>query len=189
MPDYKSMDETSKDDIDNVIKGLDEYRNPDYLVDLYSNYLIKLKHSKQGFPIDRLEHSLQSATLAYRDGRELEYIICALLHDVGEVFDPFNHDHIIAEMLRNFISDKCYFILKYHTIFQGYNFWDKIGLDKNTRDKFKDNPYYNDSVEFIAKYDDKAFDKTYDSMTLEQFKPLMREFFSKKDKEVFNTNI
>ncbi|MEY8872288.1 HD domain-containing protein [Francisella philomiragia] len=190
MSDYKSMDESTSDDIKNVVDGLNKYCDADYLVDMYSRLLLKLQDSKEGFPINRFEHSLQSATLAYKDGRELDYVISALLHDVGEIFDPFNHDHIIAELLRNYISDKCYFILKYHTIFQGYNYWDKIGLNKNLREEFKDSPYYNDAVEFIAKYDDKAFSKTYENMTLDEFKPLMKKFFELKhiNPSIFNVS-
>ena len=38
-----------------------------------------LRNDYGGFPVDRLEHSVQTATRAERDGRDDEYIICALL--------------------------------------------------------------------------------------------------------------
>jgi predicted HD phosphohydrolase len=40
------------------------------------------------YPVDRLQHSLQAATRALRDGRDEEYVVCALLHDIGSRSDP-----------------------------------------------------------------------------------------------------
>jgi len=53
-----------------------------------------LEHDHGGFPVNRLEHSLQTATRAERDGRDDEYIVCALLHDIGDNFAPYNHPDI-----------------------------------------------------------------------------------------------
>jgi predicted HD phosphohydrolase len=125
---YKTMSDSTVEDVQHIMCGLNKYLNPDYLTKFYSKLLIQLKDCEEGFPINRLEHSLQTATLAYRDGRDNEYVICALLHDVGEVFDPYSHDNIIAQLLKNYISEKNYFILKHHTTFQGFHYWDKIGL-------------------------------------------------------------
>ncbi len=37
--------------------------------------LLKLEQSLSGYLVSRLEHSLQSATRAYRDGRSTDYLI------------------------------------------------------------------------------------------------------------------
>ena len=38
----------------------------------------QLRSDHGGFPVDRLEHSLQTATRAERAGRDDEYVLCAL---------------------------------------------------------------------------------------------------------------
>jgi len=179
------MADATPEDFKYIVKTFDQYLDPHYLTNMYLNFLTQLKHCAEGFPIDRFEHSLQTATRAYHDGKNNEYVICALLHDVGEIFDPYHHDAIIAELLKNYISEKNYFILKYHTTFQGYYYWDKLGLDKNAREKYQDREYYHDAIEFVEKYDDKAFDENYTSMKPEEFKPMLMAFFSnRKQKDI-----
>ncbi|GAB2899080.1 HD domain-containing protein [Paraburkholderia jirisanensis] len=179
---YTTMADSTLTDVEHIVAGLAKYTDPEYLTELYSKLLVQLKHSKEGFPIDRFEHSLQSASLAFRDGRDTEYVICALLHDVGELFDPYSHDSVIASLLKNYVSPSNYFILKNHTTFQGYYYWEKIGLDKNSREKFSLSPYYAEAIEFVDRYDDKAFDTSYQNMKIDDFKPMMIEFFSNRRK-------
>ncbi len=184
---FKTMAESTAEDFKYIVKTFDHYLNPDYLTTLYLGFLTQLKHCDTGFPINRLEHSLQTATRAYHDNRDTEYVICALLHDVGEIFDPYHHDVIIAELLKNYISEKNYFILKHHTTFQGYYYWDKLGLDKNARDKYSNEAYYIDAVEFVDLYDDKAFDKDYSNLSIEDFKPMLVAFFNnRKQKDLIS---
>ena len=40
--------------------------------------------SLDGYPISRLEHSLQSATRAWREGTADDWVVAALLHDIGD---------------------------------------------------------------------------------------------------------
>jgi predicted HD phosphohydrolase len=127
-----------------------------------------------GFPVDRLEHSLQTATRADRDGRDEEYVLCALLHDLGDMLSPFNHPAIGAAILRPFVSEGNHWMVEHHGIFQGYYFWDYIGLDKNAREKYRDSPYFEYTEEFCAKYDSLAFNSDYRSEPLEHFAPLVR---------------
>ena len=87
-----------------------------------------------GFAVDRLEHSLQTATRAADDGRDEEYVACALLHDIGDTLGPMNHDQIAAAIIQPFVSEKNHWIIGHHAIFQGYYFFEYAGLDKNMRD-------------------------------------------------------
>ncbi len=132
-----------------------------------------------GFQVDRLEHSLQTATRALRDGRDEEYVACALLHDVGDTLGPLNHGAVAAAILQPYISEANHWMISNHTIFQGYYYYEFMGLDKNAREKFKDNPHYQHTLDFIEKYDMPSFDKEYDSMSLEEFTPLLRRVLSK----------
>lgn len=129
-----------------------------------------------GFPVSRLEHSLQTATRAEEDGRDEEYVLCALLHDIGDTLAPFNHPTIAAGLLKPFVSEAHHWMVEHHGIFQGYYFWHHIGLDRDTRDRYRDSPYYELTEEFCAKYDQTAFDPDYVSAPLDHFEPLIRQF-------------
>ena len=130
-----------------------------------------------GFPVSRLEHSLQTATRAEQDGRDEEYVLCALLHDIGDTLAPYNHPAIAAGIVKPFVSEANHWMVEHHGIFQGYYFWHHIGMDRNTRDRYADSPYYEYTEEFCAKYDQTAFDPEYASAPLEHFEPLIRKFF------------
>ncbi len=130
-----------------------------------------------GFPVSRLEHSLQTATRAERDGRDDEYVLCALIHDIGDTLAPYNHPEIGAAIVKPFVSEANHWMVAHHGIFQGYYFWHYIGLDKNARDGYVESPYYEYTEEFCAKYDQSAFDPDYVSNPLEHYEPLIRQFF------------
>ena len=113
-------------------------------------HLNMLKDDFGGFAVDRYEHCLQTASRAYRDGRDEEYVVCALLHDIGDILAPANHADFAATLLEPYISEKNYWIFKHHGIFQGYYFFHFLGLDRHMRDKFKDSEHWKDCVEFCA---------------------------------------
>ncbi|MGO8860107.1 MAG: HD domain-containing protein [Acidimicrobiales bacterium] len=127
-----------------------------------------------GFPVSRLEHSLQTATRAERDGRDEEYVLCALLHDIGDTLSPLNHPSIAADILKPFVSEENHWMVEHHGIFQGYYFWHYIGLDRNAREQFRGTEHFEYTEEFCAKYDQTAFDADYRSEPLEHFEPLIR---------------
>ncbi|MCC2110511.1 MAG: HD domain-containing protein [Hyphomicrobiales bacterium] len=131
-----------------------------------------------GYRINRYQHSLQSATRAYRDGADEEMIVAALLHDVGDVIAPYNHSELAAAVLKPYVSEKTYWIVKHHCTFQGYYYNHYLGGDRNARDKFKDHPWYDDAVYFCHHYDQNAFDPDYDTLPLEFFEPMVRRVFS-----------
>lgn len=130
-----------------------------------------------GFPVSRLEHSLQTATRAEQDGRDEEYVLCALLHDIGDTLSPYNHPAIAAAIVKPFVSEANHWMVEHHGIFQGYYFWHHLGMDRNTRDNYADSPFYDYTEEFCAKYDQTAFDPDFVSAPLDHYEPLIRKFF------------
>lgn len=140
-----------------------------------------------GFPIDRLEHCLQTATRAHRDGRDEEYVVCALLHDIGDTLGPANHADVAAVLLEPYVSEENHWIVKHHGIFQGYYFFDFIGLDRNLRDQFKDEPYFQACADFCHRYDQNSFDPEYDSEPLAFFVPMVEKVFSKVRKSIYKS--
>ncbi|MGD0313749.1 MAG: phosphohydrolase [Acidimicrobiales bacterium] len=126
------------------------------------------------YPVDRLEHSLQCASRAWRDGRDEEYVVCCLLHDVGESLGPFNHGEVAASVLRPFVSTANYWMLAHHPVFQVYFIGQHLGMDPNEREQFVSSPFYDQTVEFCALYDEVSFDPDYSSEPLATFEPMVR---------------
>lgn len=148
-------------------------------------HLNMLKDDFGGFAVDRYEHCLQTASRAFRDGRDEEYVVCALLHDIGDTIASANHADLAATMLEPFVSEENYWIVKHHGIFQGYYFFEYLGLDKNMRDEYRDSPYWHACAEFCAKYDQNSFDPEYENMSLEEFEPMVRNVFSKPKNSIY----
>jgi predicted HD phosphohydrolase len=148
-------------------------------------HLNLLRGDYGGFAVDRLEHSLQTATRAHRDGRDEEYVACALIHDIGDTLGSLNHADIGAAILKPFVSEQNLFMLENHGIFQGYYFFQFLGLDQNMRDRFKENPWYGYTAEFCELYDQNSFDPSYDSMPLEAFEPLLKSVMQKPRRSIY----
>ncbi|MFT7645774.1 MAG: putative HD phosphohydrolase [Candidatus Poriferisodalaceae bacterium] len=158
------------------------------LTDRIVTHLRLLDGDNGGFSVDRLEHSVQTATRAYRANKSDEYVICALLHDIGDTLASFNHPDIAAALLKPFVSDDHLWMVEHHGIFQGYNFFHFLGLDRNMREQFLGHPAYDLTVEFCQDFDQPAFDPKYDSMSIEDFLPAMREMFTAPRKSVYITD-
>jgi len=138
-----------------------------------------------GYAVDRLTHSLQSATRAERDGRDEEYVVCALLHDIGDTLACANHSELAATVLEPFVSEKNHWIVKHHGIFQGYYFFHHLGLDRDLRDRYRDHPWWRDCAEFCEKYDQNSFDRDYDTLPLEHFEPTVRRLFAETKRSIY----
>jgi predicted HD phosphohydrolase len=146
---------------------------PDRLLD----QLRLLDSDDGGFAVDRLTHSLQTAALAEQDGRDEAYVICALVHDIGDPLGPLNHADVAAAIVKPWMSEAYHWMVQQHAVFQGYYFWHYIGGDRNARDEFRGHEYYDLTEEFVRKYDMPAFDPDYTTPSLEHYEPLIRSFF------------
>ncbi|MSP84155.1 MAG: HD domain-containing protein [Alphaproteobacteria bacterium] len=132
-----------------------------------------------GYQVDRLTHSLQSATLAHRDGQDEEIVIAALLHDVGDTLAPWNHAEVSAAILKPYVSEATHWIVGKHALFQTYYYNHHFGRDRNARDRFRGHPHYQQTIDFCEKYDQNAFDPNYDTMPLSAFAPMVRRLFDR----------
>ena len=177
---FTEMKQGSKEDYELLSKFEKEYA--DKLPDRILEALLNLGDSMEGYQVSRLEHSLQSATRAERDGANEEMIVATLLHDIGDSLAPFNHSQLVASVLRPYVSEKVYWIMLHHGLFQEYYYAHHMGRDRNARDKFKDHQYYQDAVDFCENWDQKSFDPDYDTLPLEHFEPMVRNLFSKEPK-------
>ena len=139
-----------------------------------------LAGSLAGYKVDRLEHSLQSATRAYRDGAEEEMVVAALLHDIGDLLAPHNHSEMAAAVLRPYVSERTYWVVRQHGLFQSYYYAHHMGGDRNARDRYIDHPWYQDAVDFCHRWDQSSFDPKYDSLPLKFFEPMVRRVFARE---------
>ena len=143
-------------------------------------YLASQTTTLEGYQITRLEHSLQAATRAYKNGESEEMVVATLLHDIGDDLAPMNHSQYAASIIRPYVSEKTYWIILHHGLFQTYYSAHHLGGDRNARDKFKAHKYYQDTVDFCEKYDQSSFDPNYKSMSLEDFEPMVKKIFDRK---------
>ncbi len=132
-----------------------------------------------GFPIDRLQHCLQTATRAHRDGRPETYVVMALLHDIGDTIGTYNHPDIAAAMIKPFVSAEEHWICEQHGLFQGHYYFHYVGADRDAREVHRGHEYWGACEEFCAKYDQASFDPDYDSEPLSFFEPMVRRVMAR----------
>lgn len=170
---FTTFEESTAEDWAKIVPQLEVTQS--MVADRVLGLLRDLETDHGGFPVDRLEHSLQTATRAEKAGKDDEYVFCALIHDIGDTLSPYNHPDIAAGIVKPFVSEENYFMVKHHGEFQGYYFWDYIGLDGQAREQYRDSPHFDRTVEFCGEYDQTAFDASYTSNPLEHYEPLVRQ--------------
>ena len=173
---FTRMEDGTKEDYEIIERVQEPFAHE--IADRVLEHLSVLGGSYGGMLVDRLTHSLQTATRAHRDGRDEEYVVCALLHDIGDMLASYNHADLAAAILKPFVSEQNLWIVEHHAIFQGYYFWHYAGADRNAREKYRDHPYFDDAVEFCALYDQCSFDPKYDTMPIADFEPMLRRVFA-----------
>jgi predicted HD phosphohydrolase len=156
-----------------------------HLPDRVLDHLRLLGGDYGGFAVDRLEHSLQTATRAERGGEDEEYVVCALLHDIGDTLGTYNHADIAAAILKPFVSEENHWMVEQHAVFQGYYFFHYLGLDRDARDRFEGHEWFDRTAHFCAAYDQNAFDPSYDALPLEHFEPLVRSMLSQPKRSIY----
>ena len=138
-----------------------------------------LNATLEGYQVSRLEHSLQTATRALNDKADDEMIVAALLHDIGDEFAPLNHSEYAAAVLRPYVTEKIHWIVEKHGIFQLYYYAHHLGGNKNEKEKYKGHKYYQATIDFCEKWDQKSFDPNYDTLPLKEFESYVRKIFSR----------
>jgi predicted HD phosphohydrolase len=155
----------------------------DYIRGLPDRLLVALERlgdSLQGYKVSRLEHSLQSATRAENDGADIETIVAALVHDIGDELAPENHSQMAASILRPYVRAEVTWVVDMHGLFQMQyyaHFYDK---DPSGHLAYKDHPWFDSCQRFCERYDQSAFDPAYPTKPLSHFEPMLREVFSRK---------
>ena len=180
---FTAMRDASREDYAIIGRHTEAFRRG--LPDRILEHLKLLDLDSGGYAVSRLTHSLQTATRAQRDGRDDEYVVCALLHDIGDTLATANHADLAATILEPYVSEKNLWIVQQHAIFQGYYFFHHLGLDRDMRERFRDHEWFRDCAEFCEKYDQNSFDRDYDTLPLEAFEDAVRKLFAEPRRSIY----
>jgi predicted HD phosphohydrolase len=142
--------------------------------------MVDLDKSLSGYKVTRLGHSLQTATRAWNGGADLDWVVCALLHDIGDIYAPYNHDEYAAAIIRPFVREQCAWVIEKHGDFQLIYYAQHVGANPDKRDAYRDSIYFDDCAQFCEQWDQSSFDPDYPTRPLDFFAPMVREVFARK---------
>jgi|TARA_B100001971_G_scaffold40613_1_gene35664 predicted HD phosphohydrolase len=174
---FTEMEKGTKEDY--LLLSMHEKKFIGATADRIINFLSGLTKTLEGYKINRLEHSLQTATRALNDKAEDEMIVATLLHDIGDELAPLNHSEYAAAVLKPYVGEKTHWIIEKHGEFQMYYYAHHLDKNRNQRDKYKGHKYYQDTIDFCENWDQKSFDPNYKSLTLKDFEPYVKKIFSR----------
>ncbi len=157
--------------------GAETYANRGRVAETILSMLRSLADITDGFAVDQLTHSLQTATMAERAGADDEVVVAALCHDIGKAVSVPNHPRIAAEILRPYVRDDVHWMIEVHQDFQGRHYYAHFGGDPNARDQYQGHDAYALAERFADEWDQQAFDPDYDTLPLEHFEARVRAVF------------
>ncbi|SOE87812.1 Predicted HD phosphohydrolase [Burkholderia sp. YR290] len=180
---FHDMKESSREDWERISAEFPAFARA--LPDRVIAHLKLLEGDYGGFPVDRYTHSLQTATRALRDGRDEEYVVAALLHDIGDTLGAFNHPDIAAAILKPFVSEANLWMVQNHGIFQGHYFFHHLGMNRDMRERFREHPHYDRTAEFCELYDAPAFDPRAETLPISEFEPMLRQLMARPRTSIY----
>lgn len=174
---FTQMKDGDKEDYDFLTKHETEHTKG--TADKLLKALVDLDEGLSGYQITRLGHSLQSATRAWRDGADTDWVVSALLHDIGDIYAPYNHDEYAATILKPFVREQCRWVVEKHGDFQLAFFGEHVGADPNKRKAYESHIYFDDCAQFCERWDQVSFDPNYDTLDILFFTEMVREVFAR----------
>ena len=175
---FTRMDDATPEQLAVVISEAHRHLN-DKLAETMISLLNTLRGPTLGYAVDRYEHSLQTASRAHREGARTDMVVAALLHDVGDTIAPANHSELAGAIVAPYLDEEATWVVRHHGVFQGYHYWDRIGLDRNAREIYRGNPHFDAAAHFCGEWDQQSFDPTYDTLPLGAFLPMLTEVFTR----------
>lgn len=165
-----------------AVIGAETMRNQPRVAERVLEMLRSLAEIVDGFAVDQLTHSLQTATLAERAGADIEVVVAALCHDIGKAVSVANHPAIAAEILKPYVRPEVYDMIRVHQDFQGRHYYHHFGGDPDARERHRaalGPEVFALAERFADEWDQRAFDPDYDTLPLEHFAPAVREVFAR----------
>jgi len=159
--------------------GVEHAKNWGRVADRVLMLLHSLEEIVEGFSTNQLVHCLQTATRAERDGADTEVVVASLCHDIGKAVSVPNHPAIAAEILKPYVRDEVYWMIKAHQDFQGKHYYAHFGKDPDAREQYRGQPWFELAERFADDWDQTSFDPDYPTEPLEHFEPMIREVFAR----------
>ncbi len=134
-----------------------------------------------GYQVNNYRHSIQAATAAMQDGRDEEYIVVTLFHDVGFTVCPGSHGAFAAAMLSPYVSDASRWILERHQIFQSHHCHDHPdeAVDPDGRERWRGHEHFAATAEFVERYDITTIAAGLPEAPLAVFAPMVRRLLAR----------
>ncbi|MCU1458016.1 MAG: metal dependent phosphohydrolase [Actinomycetia bacterium] len=174
---FTRMDESTAEQW--AVIGSETMTHQDRVAERVLGLLRSLEEITDGFAVDQLTHSLQTATRAERAGADDEVVVASLCHDIGKAISVPNHPEIAASILRPYVRDEVSAMIRVHQDFQGRHYYGHFGGDPDLREQHRDEDFFALAEQFADDWDQTAFDPDYDTEPLAHFEPLVRELFAK----------
>lgn len=174
---FRRMDLSTQQHWDAIINETIVYQS--HMPDQILVFLRQLESITTGFAVNQLVHCIQTASRAEKAGATDELILASLCHDIGKVASILNHAQISAEILRPYVSIETYEIIGAHQDFQGKHYYKYIGQDPDTREHFRDRPWFELAEQFADDWDQSSFDPDYPTPELSYYEPLVKEVFAR----------
>jgi predicted HD phosphohydrolase len=170
---FTRMDESTAEQW--AVIGKETTEHQDRVAERTLDMLRSLEEITDGFAVNQLVHSLQTATRAERDGADEEVVFASLLHDIGKAVSVPNHPEIAAAIIKPYVRPEVYEMIRAHQDFQGRHYYHHFGGDPDARAKYDGAEWFDLAARFADDYDQTAFDPDYDTLPLEHFEPLVRK--------------
>jgi predicted HD phosphohydrolase len=138
-----------------------------------------LTGSLGGYKITRLEHSLQAATRARLAGADVNWVVAALMHDIGDELAPYNHSELAASVLKPYVPEEVHWVVLHHGVFQSYYYAHHLGGDRNLCDRYMDHRWASLCMQFCEEWDQNSFDPEFPIHDLATFEDDVREVFGR----------
>ncbi|WP_299650135.1 HD domain-containing protein [uncultured Tateyamaria sp.] len=174
---FTAMKDGDKEDYDFLTAHEIEYTRG--TADRLLTALETLDDSLSGYQVTRLGRSVQSATRAWRDGADTDWVVATLLHDIGDIFAPYNHDEYAASILKSCVREQCTWVVEKHGDFQMIYYGQHVGANPHKRDAYKGHPYFDDCAAFCERWDQSSVDPDYASLSLDFFRDMVRDVFAR----------
>jgi predicted HD phosphohydrolase len=174
---FTRMDESTAEQW--AVIGQETMAHQDRVADRALEMLRSLEEITDGFAVNQLVHSLQTATRAERDGADEEVVFASLLHDIGKAVSVPNHPEIAAAILKPYVRADVHRMILAHQDFQGRHYYHHFGGNPDAREQYRGEAWFDLAARFADDYDQTAFDPDYDTLPLEHFEPLVRELFGR----------
>ncbi|MGH7005358.1 MAG: phosphohydrolase [Alphaproteobacteria bacterium] len=137
-----------------------------------------------GYEINMQRHGLQAATFAFRDGRDEETVVVALLHDIGFTLAHDTHAAFAAMVLGPHISEANRWMLLHHPVFLDHHVHGHPGVDRMARERWRGHPHFEWTATFVERYDQAAVSAAREILPLEAFIPMVHRFFAEPRRDI-----